>query len=207
MIKPSVPKFNPKKFDQSMRNSNFIKFATKKVAADALRAGKESLLKELNEHPVTVELEEGENAENISGTLDGYGNLFSFIGFHSGYNPIAPIRSAIRSIKLTNRVRHSRGSKKAVYTWYVDTNSMSALPGETRMPWEAGRSWITGIERGISGFGYYLSGVFREASRSGSGIQVKTRLRKISFKRVSYFTKMYNRFLQNLKRGGSQQGL
>ena len=60
----------------------------KRTVNRALRA----MLLEFNSHPVTKEIEAGPRAQNISGTLGGAGNLFSFIGFDDGDNPIAPVR-------------------------------------------------------------------------------------------------------------------
>ena len=37
------------------------------------------LLEEFERHPVTVEISGGTSATNISGTLGGHGNLFSYI--------------------------------------------------------------------------------------------------------------------------------
>ena len=42
---------------------------------------KNRMIAEFLNHPVTVELKQGIDASNISGTLGGVTNLFSFIGF------------------------------------------------------------------------------------------------------------------------------
>ena len=52
---------------------------------------KKAALQAFEEHPVTREIESGIDSPNISGTLDNVTNLFSFIGFSAGDNPIAPI--------------------------------------------------------------------------------------------------------------------
>ena len=44
---------------------------------------KRETINEFLRHPVTKEIEAGPTAQNISGTLDGYGNLFSYIGFYT----------------------------------------------------------------------------------------------------------------------------
>ena len=52
----------------------------------------ELLVKQFQTHPITVEIDGGPLATNSSGTLGGYGNLFSFIGFSSGSNPTSIIK-------------------------------------------------------------------------------------------------------------------
>ena len=52
---------------------------------------KEKMIKEFLNHPVSVEISGGASAGNISGTLGGITNLFAFIGFPSGDDPLHPI--------------------------------------------------------------------------------------------------------------------
>jgi hypothetical protein len=42
----------------------------------------------------------GPEATNISGTLGGVSNLFAFIGFDQGEQPIAPILALLESVTL-----------------------------------------------------------------------------------------------------------
>ena len=49
-------------------------------------------------HPVTQEIESGPNGYNQSGTLGGYGNLFSYIGFEEGMSPTEPLRRVLKKI-------------------------------------------------------------------------------------------------------------
>ena len=58
------------------------------------------MIQELESHPVTKEIESGPNGTNQSGTLGGYGNLFSFIGFERGMSPINPIRKIIKKVRI-----------------------------------------------------------------------------------------------------------
>jgi hypothetical protein len=43
-------------------------------------------------HPVTKELDAGPDSPNISGTTQGYGNLFAYFGFYSGDKPTETVR-------------------------------------------------------------------------------------------------------------------
>ena len=52
---------------------------------------KNKMIKEFLNHPVSVEISGGSAAGNVSGTLGGITNLFAFIGFDQGEQPIAPI--------------------------------------------------------------------------------------------------------------------
>ena len=52
---------------------------------------KAEMVKEFLASPITQEIMAGPSAANISGTLGGVSNLFAFIGFDQGEQPIAPI--------------------------------------------------------------------------------------------------------------------
>ena len=57
----------------------------KKLKQEALK-----LLVAFDDHEITKEIEAGPGARNSSGTLGGYGNLYTFIGFSRGQDPISP---------------------------------------------------------------------------------------------------------------------
>ena len=72
----------------------------------------------------------------------------------------------------------------------------SDFEDSTPIPWAAGRSWLSGIERGISGLGYFISrgGI----GRSEGGEQADNKIRQASFSNTSYFSKMYSDFFKKL---------
>ncbi len=144
-------------------------------------------------HPITKELEGGEDASNSSGTLGGYGNLFSFLGFSAGVNPTSPVKSLIQSIRIDRNVQTSTKGFKIK----VNIPSKEEFGDVTQMPWEGGRSWLLDMERGVSGLGAYLYGRFN-SSRSGRGIQSKYRYSDRVFRPVKYFSQMYNKFINRL---------
>ena len=55
------------------------------IVQDKFNAIKNQLIQEFLNHPITQEIKAGPNASNSSGTLNGKGNLFSFIGSLSRY--------------------------------------------------------------------------------------------------------------------------
>ena len=109
---------------------------------------KSQMIEEFENHPVTVEIKEGPSAKNTSGTLNGYGNLFSYIGFEDGDDPISPV------IELLDKttVQFSRLSNDGPI-WNVFMPAKQDVWDVTPMPWAAGRSWAKGVESGISGLG------------------------------------------------------
>jgi hypothetical protein len=171
--------------------------AVKKMVRDIVKAEveKEKILfrADFESHPVTQELEGGENASNNSGTLGGYGNLFSFLGFNKGTNPTSPVKSLIQSIRIDRNVQTSIKGFKIK----VNIPSKEEFAAITPMPWEGGRSWLLDMERGISGLGAYLYGRFAE-SRSGRGIQSKYNYSNRAFRNVKYFSQMYTKFLKRI---------
>ena len=164
----------------------------------AFQKTKNKMMVDFLNHPVTLELKAGINSSNISGTLGGATNLFSFIGFDSSYDPIGPIENMLNKTNY----KFVRITSKSV-EFAVDIPEPKEIFSVTPMPWASGRSWAKGIESGISGLGYYLK-VSRDSSRSGLGIQSPKRVRAggVKFKNTQYISaliKQYKKEFENLK--------
>lgn len=164
-------------------------------------------LREFNTHKITREIESGPFGENISGTIQGgnaNSNLFSFIGFPASSDPTNVIREYLQfNITLSKKPESKKIKNGIQYTFDVEGPQMSELEALTPMPWEQGRSWIRGIERGISGIGFYLSGNYKvpEPSRSGGGIQVKNKVNQAIFIRSKYISEILKNLRERLKKG------
>lgn len=131
---------------------------------------KSLMIAEFERHPVTKEIQ-GENySDNISGTLGGYGNLFTFIGFELGDRPTDTILELFKSIKITHNLLNDTLFLRISYPSPEDVWMI------TPMPWQNGRSWAKGIESGISGLNYYLL-KSSDSSRSGRGLQSDEKVR------------------------------
>lgn len=130
---------------------------------------KQMMIAEFSSHPVTVEIKAGPYAGNYSDTLVGIGqgNLFSFIGFQEGYDPIGPILERLNNIKITSNTEYGNSFLN------ISMPKIEEIWEITPMPWQEGRSWAKGIETGISGLNYYLFSLNKnfENSRSGPAVQ------------------------------------
>jgi hypothetical protein len=185
-----------KQLNLNIRNFKVIKTAALEIAESKLSDSKNNLLQDFSSHPVTVEIEAGENSQNSSGTLGGYGNLFSFIGFISGSKPTEVVKNLINKIRLIRKSYVKPEKNGVLIKFNVFSPKKSDFEDATPIPWAAGRSWLSGIERGISGLGYFVSrgGI----GRSEGGEQADNKIRSSSFKNVSYFSKMYSDFFKKL---------
>lgn len=155
---------------------------------------KQEMLEEFLAHPVSIEIEGGPDAENSSGTLDGYGNLFSFIGFNEGDSPLEPIVETLQS----TRIELSRETDTG-FLMKIFVPSKEDIFSVTPMPWASGRSWSEGIERGISGFGRYLNTDSVNSSRSGGGIEVQSVIRRGKFKNTPYISALINKYVKKFQ--------
>jgi|TARA_R110002167_G_scaffold44975_3_gene135099 hypothetical protein len=147
-----------------------------KIAMVRFEILKEKMMQAFESHPVTQEIESGPNSSNTSGTLSGYGNLFTFIGFPSGHDPILPIRERLQESRLA-KINIKRGIASFLTTEPTREELFSMTKfSNFRNDFEGSRSWLDGIETGISGLGYYLyrAGKNIEGSRSGPSIQLKS---------------------------------
>lgn len=148
---------------------------------------KKMMIDEFMNHPVTEEIMNGANSSNSSGTLNGYGNLYSFIGFEEMNDPISPIIDALESCTFTLDTR--RNSEVSIL---ITMPSAKNIFSKTPMPWANGRSWAKGIETGISGIGFYLQ--VYGFGRSDAGIQSKRKIRSMRFKNTPYISFLINKY-------------
>lgn len=182
-------------FVSELLSSDEVLRAARQEATNVLEQQKEILLREFDNHPVTREIEAGPEAANLSGTLGGKGNLFSFIGFDDADTPVAPVKELLHNISLGSMRRNNAAG---VLNFKVNMPSEEEFEAVSKMPWETGRSWLFEIERAISGLGNYLYGQFKN-SRSGTGYQASSAVDTKTFAPVPYFKTMLEKFVIKLK--------
>ncbi len=159
---------------------------------------KDEMLKEFLTDSVTLELLEGAGATNISGTLGGVSNLFAFIGFDSGEQPITPILQLLEGTQI-NYKQEIRKTEIGV-EFDVSLPTAQDIFAVTPLPWASGRSWSEGIERGLSGLGYLLR---KSGGRSGAAVQ--SRVNKVRSGRfqnrpyISALIRKYRKRFEDLK--------
>lgn len=175
----------------------------RKKAERIFERAKKGLINSFRNHPVTKEIEAGPSSGNSSGTLGGYGNLSSFIGFAAGANPIQTVLAALQDgIEMEKRGQEKRAGKFVEFLFKIRLPSMSVLSALTPMPWESGRSWLYGIEKGISGFSSYMYSKTAggDRGRSGSAIQSRNPIRGGGFRNIPYMSQILKGFKENLKK-------
>jgi hypothetical protein len=161
----------------------------------AVREAQQKMIQDFESHPVTQEIDSGPEGYNQSGTLGGYGNLYSFIGFEEGMDPLTVIRRLLKKA-LTIRAIPSN-HKSMIMQFEVTLPSKEDLFNATPMPWQSGRSWAEGIERGISGLGNYINRT-SFSSRSGEGVQTKNRIRGGQFRNTKYLSAILVELQKNI---------
>lgn len=156
---------------------------------------KKEMIQEFLSNPVTVEISSGPGSSNISGTLNGKVNLFAFIGFNAGEDPIKPILDILESTTYKEIGDAKSGLGKE---YSINLPNPSDIFAVTPMPWATGRSWAKGIETGISGLGYLLN-KSTSSSRSGVAIQTSKPVRRGGFKNVPYISALIKKYEKKFK--------
>ena len=132
------------------------------------KKGMATLLGQYWNHPVTREIQGGfedPSFPNISGTLHGKGNLYSFIGFKKEQgDPTKPLGQLLSKVVIRELPK-----KGKILRYRISFPTASQLRQVTKLPWERGRSWAEGIEDGISGLGNYLYWDMIASSKTSSG--------------------------------------
>jgi hypothetical protein len=178
--------------------SQGIQRQIQRALAEKVEVAKEELLHEFEESPVTQEILEGPDAPSSKVLPSGYGNLFSFLGFKEGTDPITPVRELIEKIGLTGRPEVRSRS----WIFKIRIPSEDDIEKASPMEWESGRSWISAVTRGLSGFSHYLNSLRRRLGRSTGGIETKTAVRPGGeyFAGTPYLIGMLGRFKRRFTR-------
>jgi hypothetical protein len=187
-----------KKGQQTLRTqaSKKIKNPVTKELRKRFNKIKKEMIKEFMSLPVTQEILQGPDGANISGTLDGVSNLFAFIGFNKGQEPILPIIEVLENTNIQYRKPLKKGKKVgAVYT--VTLPTAEQIFSITPLPWATGRSWAQGIERGLSGLGFLLRK--NNKGRSGSAIQSSVKVRGGKFQNTAYISAFITKYSKRFK--------
>lgn len=196
-------KINQVKINQAlMKNPKMVKFIKEQVyelAQEYAEKNKQEMINEFDNHPVTKEIDNGPEASNISNTLAGDGNLFSYIGFNETDNPTEIVRDILsKSVQVDQKAKITADSKGLKINFPISGPTLSEIESQTPMPFEAGRSWVRGIEKGISGFSNYVFRKYIKGSRSSTGIQTESEIRTGSFKPTSYMKNILNKFYSKI---------
>jgi hypothetical protein len=196
MVRITGHKINRKAIEKSIGKSRAFQSKALAEANKKLTLAKRNLINEFNNHAVTRELEDGSGGSNISGSLDGYGNLFSFMGFSGSSHPTESVRKFLQSfIKITPGGRAGSAMSKDFFVKIPTLRDFDFA----KMPWEGGNSWVGAVERGMSSFSYYMHKA-HESSRAGVGIQIDNKLRGKSSKPVQYMTQILDNFRRRLSK-------
>ena len=153
---------------------------------------KEEMLSEFDDHPVTRELDQKTNA--TPSAFVSRGSLFGFIGFDRSDEPTHIVRQMLNSSELKFiRIKRETVDFKVFYP------SKEELFEATPLPWASGRSWLRGIESGLSGLGQYLN-IESDESRSGGGIQSESNARSGRFTNTKYISEILNNFIEKINK-------
>lgn len=166
-----------------------------KEIKDKFKKIKNELIKEFLSDPVTIEILQGARGSNISGTLGGVSNLFAFIGFDSGEQPISPILQSLENIQITyNKEIRKRGIG---LEFDISLPTAQDIFSITPLPWASGRSWAEGIERGLSGLGYLLR---KDGGRSGAAVQSRVnKVRSGRFQNRPYISALIKKYTKRFE--------
>jgi len=188
-------RINANSISQKVLKTTKVRKVAEQKVENIIEKEKSSLIKAFNNHPVTQEIEAGPKASNISGTLGGYGNLFSFLGFYAGTNPVEPVRDLLYTIR-----RKTLKIVKGKYYATVQYPSKEEINASSPMTFESARSWVDGIENGISGFSQYIYTRYL-AGKSKEGVQSDKMNRGGRYQKRNYLFSMLSIFVKNIRGG------
>lgn len=189
-------------FEKQVFNTNQFKGLALGIAQRRVNLAQEAMLDSFEDNKVTVELEGGASYSGDSiisyHSEQGIPNLYSFIGFREGTDPIKVLRELLsKPIQVQVATRN-----KNTYFIRVLAPKVKDIEEATPMPSEymAGDfSWARGVEDGdLLGIGSYLA-IETSASRSGKGVQIRFTGLNNTIEQVPYITSILEAFQKRLQ--------
>ena len=192
-------------FEKKVFDSNVMKVQAKEIAARSINEAQDAMVESFERHPVTKEIDGGVDysGESVVSYFksDIKANLYSFIGFPKGSDPLKLVRELLKSrieVRLSTRV-------KSTYYFKVLAPTKEEIESATPLPDEyvsGDFSWARAVEEGDGealGIGQFLA-VRVSASRSGGGIQVEDMSPQSSDVRATpYITEVLEAFRKKLQ--------
>lgn len=196
-----MARFNYREIHKAIAKSSIGEKRVRTIWENRVENNKSLLLQEFDAHPVTQEIKAGSSptTKNISETLGGEGNLFSFLGFNAGDSPTDRVRDVLESqVRLATGVRREPKSDKVRFRFSIRIPTQE-INDAAPMTWESGKSWVNAIEKGVSGFSHYLWKKFiGPASQSFYGIQTENTVRGGDFTKRDYLKEIFRNFVSRL---------
>lgn len=161
----------------------------------------EILEEQIRQHPISKELKAGPSKKS---NFLAYGDLFSFIGFQDGRDPVEElIDFLVENIAIKDSKEVIDGIGLNIYKTYtvgIPDRSLFEKDERTKMnEWEMGNSWPYAIEEGISGFGFYQPLYNPPLGRSKGGIQLDLKTpRDAEYQPQKYISLFLSEFLKNI---------
>lgn len=190
-----------RKFENHVeKNQKVAEYVDRKIKSLFERAHS-ALMREFLNHPVTKELIQSAknpaSGTNISGTLGGYGNLFTFLGFWFEKDPTKALENLLKKGFSANRTVR----RKNFLYYRVHTPTPEQIKDASPMDWHPQVSWAYAVENGnFSGAAEASHYIFKTwlSSRSTHGIQIKHDYSSISFRETPYLSEILNNFKEKM---------
>lgn len=173
-----------------LRSKNQFAGLAKGAATSKVNAAKIALIEDLEDHVVTQELKQGPFSD---GKILEEGNLYAFIGFNNGTDPVEPLKELLVNTIAIKNPSSNFPAARLQFDFPVVEPTAKQIATATPMPNWASGSWVTRVERGVKGLESFLYGMFR-TSRSGGGIQIKGKVRNDRFTGIPYLTPLLTKF-------------
>lgn len=175
----------------SGKNLRIITEILEPVLKERARESQKNFMQNLQNHLVTKEIEGGVGSRNITNTVEN-GNLFTFIGFPEGSNPIGELKNSLED-SFSTEVKHKKSNQ---FELQIDLD-IEKVYKENPYPWAVGDSWVRGIETNIPGMAYYLNTKTKK-SRSGGGIQVENLIRNTPYRPIGFLSPLIKQFVEDV---------
>lgn len=200
---------------QEIARQQVLDAAAAQLVKQRFAEEKARMIDDISNDTVSQEIEAGAYASDTSGLVSSStgANLFSFLGFREGSEPIQELKDFLDSHITVNAIPVKNGLSWR-FTGRVPTQDEIYKATPVHWP-ESNRSWVRAIEKGITdsagSFKYYLFKNWKDISRAGIGLQaknIKTGAPQIVRNRDSrtrqYVSKYLNKFVNTISTSGRQ---
>lgn len=142
------------------------------TALSQLKGKKNKIIQEFTYHAVSQEILQGPEYEGSK--FLSVGNLYSFIGFNYGDEPVERVINQLEyafDVDKNYTLEDADNGYLFIFKAIAPSYDKIADNPANSLPWAKGRSWVREIEEGFSGLTHYVFGNRFPTSRSQWGLQ------------------------------------